>query len=42
MLKNKKCNNCGTPLDKDYEFCPECGAPIQKKNPAGKKKSRKL
>ena len=42
MLKNKKCNNCGTPLDKDYEFCPECGAPIQKKESSWKEKIKKI
>ena len=42
MLKNKKCNNCGTPLDKDYEFCPECGAPIQKKESNWKEKIKKF
>lgn len=42
MLKNKKCNNCGTQLDKDYEFCPECGAPMQKKEPNWKEKIKKF
>ena len=42
MLKNKKCNNCGTLLDKDYEFCPECGTPVQKKESNWKEKIKKF
>lgn len=42
MLEDNKCKKCGCELDKDYDFCPNCGAPLKKKESSWKQKIKKF
>ncbi len=33
LFNKKKCENCSSPLGKDWEFCPRCGEPLGSANP---------
>ena len=28
MFKKRKCDNCEEKIDKDFNFCPHCSAPL--------------
>lgn len=42
MLEDNKCKKCGCELDKDYDFCPNCGASLKKKESSWKQKIKKF